>query len=197
VAATVLLQRIEGAARQAVLQAILLLCLSWPAFATTDDSEIWLLVDGANRQLRVMRGAQIVQSFEDILVGRAGIGDKRRRGDDVTPSGEFRIAWVARKTQFHRFFGINYPNRETADQALSAGVIDAASHARLLSAIKRGELPSQHTPLGGQLGIHGLGGADPRVHQSYNWTRGCVALTNGQVDALARWIGLGTRVVIR
>jgi len=51
--------------------------------------------------------------------------------------------------------------------------------------------------LGGGIGIHGIGRGDLDIHRQYNWTNGCVALDNDQITDLARWIGVGTRVVIR
>jgi len=41
-----------------------------------------------------------------------------------------------------------------------------------------------------------IGAGDPKIHASYNWTKGCIALTNSQIDELAQWIRLGVRVVI-
>jgi hypothetical protein len=51
--------------------------------------------------------------------------------------------------------------------------------------------------LGGQIGIHGLGRADPRLHEMADWTRGCVAVTNEQIDILRRHVYIGMAVVIR
>lgn len=158
---------------------------------------VWLLVDGASRELRVMRGNQVLRRFADISVGRAGIGAKLRTGDEVTPRGEFRIVWIPTETQFHRFFGIDFPNRVTVKRALQAGVIDRPTHNRLVAELEQSPVPPQDTILGGNLGIHGLGLADPHIHEQFNWTQGCVALTNQQIDELAAWVGIGTRVVIR
>lgn len=181
-----------------LLGLICLLVSFWPLLGNSNQAdEVWLLIDGGSGELRVMRGNDTLRRFAGISVGRAGIGVKRRQGDDVTPTGEFRIAWESPRTKFHRFYGINWPSAETVELALAEGVIDTTTHSRMLAAHRRGEVPPQYTPLGGQLGIHGLGAADPQVHKSYNWTRGCVALTNSQVDELSRWVGLGTRVVIR
>ena len=54
----------------------------------------------------------------------------------------------------------------------------------------------QGRPLG-QLGIHGVGMGDMKVHETVNWTEGCIALTNEQVRDLAKWVVVGTRVVVR
>ena len=67
----------------------------------------------------------------------------------------------------------------------------------VIDAIKNGRTPPQNTPLGGHIGIHGVGAGDPRIHTNFNWTNGCVALTNEQVTRLAALIKVGTRVEIR
>ena len=47
------------------------------------------------------------------------------------------------------------------------------------------------------IGIHGIGNGDIEVHKEYNWTNGCVALTNEEIDELVKWINIGTPVEIR
>ncbi|MFC6670290.1 L,D-transpeptidase family protein [Marinobacterium aestuariivivens] len=76
------------------------------------------------------------------------------------------------------------------------GRIDRGTYLRIVSALDLGLVPPQDTPLGGQIGIHGLGGGDPDVHELFNWTNGCVALTDAEVKRLARWVNRGTRVEI-
>jgi len=159
-------------------------------------SQTWLHVDTRAATLSVMRGEDPVVSFKGISIGRAGVSRERHQGDRRTPLGEFRIAKIKERSQFHRFFIIDYPNRERADIALERGEIDAATHRAIRRALRAGELPPQHTPLGGNLGIHGIGGGDPQLHEAFNWTQGCIALTNGQIDSLSQWIRVGTRVVI-
>ena len=60
----------------------------------------------------------------------------------------------------------------------------------------QGQTPPQNTALGGYIGIHGLGNRDPAIHKKMNWTDGCIALTDEQIEQLAQWIDVGTRVVI-
>ena len=47
------------------------------------------------------------------------------------------------------------------------------------------------------IGIHGIGDGDRGVHRDFNWTNGCVALTNEEIDELLRWVKIGTPVEIR
>ncbi|MBZ9559112.1 L,D-transpeptidase [Halomonas coralii] len=58
----------------------------------------------------------------------------------------------------------------------------------------RAALPS--TSLGGYIGIHGLGGRSPYLNRRMDWTDGCLAVTDAEIDKLSRWVKVGTQVVI-
>lgn len=159
--------------------------------------ETWLLVDTVNLKLLVMEGTRAVHTFEGISIGRYGVTRSKLRGDSRTPVGRFRIAWIREDSRFHRFLGLDYPDLASARRAWEDNRIDAADWRAIQRAFRDGEVPPQHTPLGGQIGIHGVGEGDPAVHGQYNWTNGCVALTNEQLDNLSEWVHIGTRVDIR
>jgi murein L,D-transpeptidase YafK len=158
---------------------------------------VWLLVETAQGTLSVMRGDRAIRQFENISIGRGGVALHRANGEDATPQGTFRIAWIERDSRFHRFFGLDYPRQADALWGLRTGKIDVETYARIYRATRRGQVPPQDTALGGYIGIHGLGKGDPQMHESLNWTNGCVALTNQQVDQLEPWISEGTTVIIR
>ena len=84
-----------------------------------------------------------------------------------------------------------------AGRAYLRGTINAAQYDAIVAAFRAHRIPPQDTPLGGQLGIHGVGAGDLRIQQDINWTNGCIALGNRQLRRLARWLQLGTKVVIR
>ena len=170
-----------------------LLLLATHAYASESP---WIMVDTTSQSLSVIQNGEIKQHFPNISLGRNGYGASRFRGDRKTPLGEFRVAWINTKSQFRTFFGLDYPNYDHAKNAVNNDIIDYDTYLEILAAIYKGRLPPQNTVLGGYIGIHGLGNADPNVHNRLNWTRGCVALTNEQIDALARWINVGTRVII-
>jgi hypothetical protein len=98
---------------------------------------------------------------------------------------------------FKKFLGLTYPSADDARQALAKGVIDKPTHDRIVEAHERNEIPPQNTPLGGQIGIHGLGSGDIRVHKLFDWTHGCIALTNSQIDHLSQLVDTGTLVKIK
>lgn len=157
----------------------------------------WLLVDTRADTLAVMIGDNPMEIFANIAIGTGGAGIKQRRGDEITPLGVFRIGWVNPYSRFKLFFGLDYPNLEYAGRAYREGRIDRLTYERIRAALEVGHTPPQDTPLGGQIGIHGIGAGDPAIHSRFNWTAGCVALNNWQIERLAQWIQVGTRVEIR
>ncbi|MGE0372793.1 MAG: murein L,D-transpeptidase family protein [Gammaproteobacteria bacterium] len=160
-------------------------------------AEPWLLVDSEKNTLAVMEDGRAVRVFSHVAVGRGGVSAYRRAGDGKTPRGEFRIAWVNPESEYHLFFGLDYPDAAHVEEAYRNRLIDAATYERIRRARDLGELPPQDTELGGYIGIHGVGALNAGVNPHYNWTQGCVAMSNEEIDHLARWAGIGTRVVIR
>ena len=175
----------------------LLVLVAFTATATfATDTRPWLHIDTNKQTLSVMDNDEAIVSINNISLGRGGVARHRFRDDTITPLGSFRVAWINDDSPYHRFYGFDYPTFEHAIAAWEEGVIDGPTFERIMWAIRNNRLPPQDTPLGGHLGIHGLGEADRQVHQLYNWTRGCIALTNEQIDTLAPWMQLGTKVVV-
>lgn len=168
-----------------------------PATAGTTEAGHWILVDTETATLSVMLERQPRLVFDDIAIGRFGTSADKRRGDGKTPTGTFRVRAIRHDSGFHRFIALDYPDAPRARRAWEQGVIDRPRLRAIVAAHERGRLPPQDTPLGGHIGIHGLGRADPELHRRLNWTRGCIALTDAQVDRLLPWVRLGMPVVIR
>tara|TARA_R110002020_G_scaffold32092_5_gene99106 strand:- start:192 stop:821 length:630 start_codon:yes stop_codon:yes gene_type:complete len=161
------------------------------------SDELWVLVDDKEAALSVFRGNALVERFAPISLGRAGAKTQRVRGDNVTPMGEFRVNRFNYESQWRTFIGIDYPTPAHARMALEKGIYSQTDYDDYFDYYRRYGHPPQNTALGGAIGIHGLGSADPDIHGSYHWTQGCVAVTNEQIDRLAALVGVGTRVVIR
>ncbi len=166
-----------------------------PACGGTED--IWLLVETEPRVLKVMQGGEEVEVFPRVAIGLHGADTEKARGDKKTPLGEYRIGWVNENSKFHRFLGLTYPNIDNAKRAFREGMIGEETLRSIMRAEMEEAVPPQNTPLGGQIGIHGLGAADREIHDAFDWTSGCIALTNGEIDRLSKWIKKGTVVVIR
>ena len=173
-------------------------CLTWLLLGSASlsaDPEI--LIDTGSASLSVMEDGKQLLRLEQVAIGRFGATDTKQRGDGKTPIGKYRIGWIKKDSQFHRFIGIDYPAPADAKRGLSQGIIDKQTHDRIMTAHRKHKVPPQNTKMGGFLGIHALGQADLAVHRSYNWTRGCIATTNEQMDELLPWIEKGMRVEIR
>jgi murein L,D-transpeptidase YafK len=180
-----------------MLRIYLFLICSFYTFTSFASDGIWLLVDTNALKIEVKKGEQTVDIIEGIAIGQSGAGQKMHRGDNITPYGEYKIGWVGQQSSFHRFFGLNYPSIQDADNGLRKGVIDKYTYTDIINAHLYKHVPPQNTPLGGRIGIHGLGNASEKIHQSMNWTHGCIALTNKQIDHLSQWINTGTLVKIK
>jgi murein L,D-transpeptidase YafK len=168
-----------------------------PAGHGTATNGIWLRVDTQDATLTVMKGDKPQEVFRDIAIGRYGKTYFKKKGDHRTPLGRFTIAWIPQKSQYHRFLGLSYPDLERADRALVDGDITEAQWRAIRRASEARMRPPQDTPLGGFIGIHGTGAGDLKIHGQYNWTSGCIALTNNQIDRLTSWVRVGTPVEIR
>ncbi len=161
------------------------------------DNGIWIDVDTNAHTLSVMQGDTIQAVFKNVAIGRYGTTWSKMTKDDKTPLGRFRVGWINEKSRYYRFFGLNYPNLDTAKRALDENRITEETWLSILEAKIMGKTPPQNTPLGGHIGIHGIGRGDQKIHHEYNWTNGCIALTNEQIDQLGKWIKPGILVNIR
>ncbi|WP_292926537.1 L,D-transpeptidase [Nitrosomonas sp.] len=161
------------------------------------DNGIWIDVDTSTHTLSVMQGDSIQTVFKNVAIGRYGTTWSKMTKDDKTPLGRFRVGWINEKSRYYRFFGLNYPNLDTAKRALDENRINEETWLSILEAKSMGKTPPQNTPLGGHIGIHGIGRGDQEIHHEYNWTNGCIALTNEQIDQLGKWIKPGILVNIR
>jgi murein L,D-transpeptidase YafK len=152
----------------------------------------------AERLLLVRKGDTIERRYR-IAWGRGGPGDKRRAGDDKTPTGVYRITGFNDSSKFYMFMRLNYPNVKDAFFGLKNKLISRAEFDRIAAAVKRGVAPPQNTALGGAIGIHGLGRETEKklhIHRNLNWTEGCIALTNEEIRQLRSFVTIGTKVVI-
>lgn len=118
-------------------------------------------------------------------------GTKRAKGDMRTPEGWYAISHRNPNSQFYRSLGLNYPNFDDVMRGVEDGVIDHEVGNALTSAINAGRLPKQDTALGGSIFIHG----NPRGWTN-DWTWGCVATGNANMDELYKLGDPGTPVLI-
>lgn len=157
--------------------------VGWPPPALS------LSVDKSDRELTVWSGEIALKTYR-VGLGGAPQGDKARQGDLRTPVGDLRVVTRNPQSQYHLFLGLSYPTDDHARQGLASGLITRAQHDAILAANAAGRQPPWNTALGGAIGIHGRGG-------STDWTLGCVAVEDTEMDELWEIVRHGTPVRIR
>jgi hypothetical protein len=131
-----------------------------------------------------------------VALGRQPVGPKTVQGDLRTPEGSYVVSGPATRNRFHRFIPIDYPSRHDADVGLESGTISAAEHARIVARRAHDRTPPQDTALGGELGLHGEGPRWQGESAELDWTFGCVAVRDHEIDFLAQRVKVGTPVWI-
>jgi len=135
-----------------------------------------VLVDKSDRALTLLRGSVVLKRYRTSLGARPE-GPKEREGDERTPEGIYVIDARNMRSAFHRSLHVSYPDARDAARARDAGV----------------------SP-GGQIMIHGLRngfGWVGRLQRVMNWTDGCVALTNWEIEEVWHAVPDGTPIEIR
>lgn len=157
----------------------------------------WIEVDTSTRTLTVYGadGSRLAH-FDNISVGRGGVSPLHYHGDESTPIGRYHIRQIRPSSRFDTFILLDYPQPQHAELAFQAGRIDGSTRDAIEAAAMLDAMPPQNTALGGEIGIHGVGRGSLRIHSLYNWTNGCVALTNSQLHQLLPKLRNGMLVVI-
>lgn len=175
---------------------ILYSCAKAPAVLA---ESIQIEISKATQELRLLQDNAVIKRFH-IAYGRGGSGTKRRLGDNKTPVGIYRIVEFRTDSRFHFFMQLDYPNLLDAWHGYRNELINAGQFRAIAVAYKGGKVPPQDTALGGYIGIHGIGELTNEkldIHQFNNWTEGCIALKNEEINELREFVTLGTRVIIR
>lgn len=168
-----------------MLSAVLPCLLALPGL-----SGFHLRVEKAARRMLIMNGQDTVKVYRVALgAGGADDGAKLIMGDRKTPEGIYTIRSSNPNSPYYKSFLIDYPSVEDAQRGLDYGVINKGTYLSILQAHRAGKLPPQSTSMGGSICIHG-GRID------YDWTLGCVAVTDAVMDSLWGKVKMGTKVEI-
>jgi hypothetical protein len=159
-------------------------------------SQRCLVVDKAKRELVLFKDGRKIAAYP-VSLGVDPVSDKRRAHDFATPEGQYFISYKKDPSQYHRTLGLSYPSPADAEKALAGGVISKAEYAKILDAARRSRPGPCGTGLGCGIAIHG-GGVFRQFGASMerDWTEGCVALDNRDMDRLFNLCRQGDRVVI-
>jgi L,D-peptidoglycan transpeptidase YkuD (ErfK/YbiS/YcfS/YnhG family) len=140
------------------------------------QNSVSIVVDKFSRKCTVYKAGKKFKEFE-VELGVNWLGDKTQSGDRTTPEGKYKVTGKrsGSKTLYHKSLEINYPNED--------------DKRRFEQEKRKGNLPS-NARIGGSIAIHGDGG------RGIDWTEGCVALENGDMDILFSLCPIGTPVAI-
>jgi murein L,D-transpeptidase YafK len=135
-----------------------------------------IVVYKSQRQMFVYSNGQLLKTYK-ISLGRQPIGAKEFEGDKKTPEGFYSINDKNPNSGYHKNLGISYPDKDDVENAK-----------RLAK------------PAGGDIKIHGLRnkyGFIGKFHRWFDWTLGCIAVTNDEIDELYRAVKTGISIEIK
>lgn len=159
--------------RLSLLFLLLGCCLLLPTLASANADR--LVVKKSARKLFLFAGDELLRSYE-VALGRNPVGHKERRGDYRTPEGKYLLDWRNPQSRFYRSIHISYPNENDRRRAAAMGVDP-----------------------GGSIMIHGV---PDRYHDdqefliSLNWTEGCIAVTNKDMEEIWALVADNTPIEI-
>jgi murein L,D-transpeptidase YafK len=135
-----------------------------------------IVVEKSARTMKLMLGSEVLKTYK-VALSREPIGAKEREGDHRVPEGEYVIDSKNSHSRFHLALHISYPNATDRERARKLGVKP-----------------------GGDIEIHGLGSRYAWVgslQRQVDWTDGCVAVTNTEIDEIWALVPVGTPLEIR
>lgn len=159
-----------------------MLASSWKVAAMADQTARLTLpkadrvvVLKTERRLILMKGDHVLKIYP-VALGRYPKGHKQFQGDAKTPEGEYLLDFKLKNSHFYRAIRVSYPNSRDIARARAMG-----------------------KDPGGKIMIHGLPNnmSASRVgHPSLDWTQGCIAVNNQQMDEIWKMVDAGTPIAI-
>jgi len=135
-----------------------------------------VLVEKATRRLTLLRGGTPLKAYR-VALGRAPVGSKEQEGDQRTPEGLYLIDFHKEDSDYHRALHVSYPEQRDIERAAAAGV-----------------------PPGCDIMVHGIRngmGWIGAFHRRKDWTAGCIAVTDFEIEEIWRAVPDGTPIEIR
>lgn len=144
--------------------------------------EIYIIVDKSDYELHIFDQDGWYASYP-VVFGSKNQQDKYMEGDKRTPEGNFRIISKRPHEKWNKMLMLDYPNKESWEKFKERKA--------------KGLIP-KNAKIGGGIALHGTWPNDNIVVDDFtNWTNGCVSLKNNDLDEIAQWVNVGTRVTIR
>jgi murein L,D-transpeptidase YafK len=138
-----------------------------PVRAATINATDRIIVDKSARRMKLLKDGRVIRTYR-IALGRGGRGPKQRSGDNKVPEGTYRIVGRNGDSAYHLSLRIDYPTERQIRQAREEG----------------------YDP-GGDIMIHGIRnglGWIGALHQRVDWTQGCIAVTNAEIEEIWRLV---------
>jgi len=155
-----------------------------------------LVVDKGTRQVSVFEHGKRLASYP-VSFGFDPVSDKRKAFDCATPEGLYFVSYKKDVTRFYRTLGLSYPGLVDAEKALARGLISISEYKKIRDAAGKSRPGPCNTGLGCGIAIHG--GSVFRQFGEYrerDWTEGCIALDNPDMEKLFAFSRTGDPVVI-
>jgi tetratricopeptide (TPR) repeat protein len=145
-------------------------------FALRTEPADRVLIEKKERRLTLLSKGEVIKTYK-IALGGDPVGPKERQGDNKTPEGTYIIDSRNRNSDYHLSLHISYPNEKDKLRAKELGV----------------------SP-GGDIMIHGIKNGLSWVgasHAEVDWTKGCIAITDEEMEEIYKLVPNGTIVEIR
>lgn len=150
---------------------------AWADVATARSAKAdQVVVLKGERRLLLMRAGEVLRSYR-VALGFNPLGQKQYQGDGRTPEGRYVLDWRNPESEFYRSIHVSYPSAADLARARARGV-----------------------PPGGNIMIHGLPNGLGEIgsdHVKWDWTEGCIAVTNAEMDEIWAFVDDGTPIEIR
>ena len=134
-----------------------------------------VVVYKSKRQLQLLRAGLVLRTYR-IALGDNPVGHKRQEGDEKTPEGAYVLDWRNPNSRYYKSIHISYPNAQDWQQAQRHGV----------------------SP-GGDIMIHGMNNQTAwlgSIQHWWDWTNGCIAVSNAEMDEIWKMVKNGTPIQI-
>ena len=162
--------------KHAIKLGFLLILLLSVALPSPQQKATRVLVLKKEHKMELFSGETVIKSYT-VALGRGGLAPKQRQGDHLTPEGLYQIDRRNKNSRFYRALHVSYPNEVDRERAHKLGVDP-----------------------GGDIMIHGITnglGWLGSVHRTIDWTNGCIAVTDAEMDEIWLLVPDGTPVEIR
>ena len=161
------------------------------------EQDLVVFVEKSANKMTVFYQGKPLKSFLCVS-GVNTQGDKQRQGDNRTPEGKFFVTDKERLNDDpylgRKWIGLSYPDPAHAQIAVADDLISMSQYQEIISANEQKVQPPQDTLLGGWIGIHG--GREDLTKEKINWTEGCIALQDKDLEELYQIVQYGTMIVI-